>query len=115
MKKVETIAKNDKLGSVIDAMKEAGAKGVSITQIKGKGSTESPMIRGRRGTTQYRAEYNTMNSIMTVVNDTQVPAMIKAISNSAHTEGSSGDGIIMVTNVEDIINISSLSTGSDAL
>ena len=114
LKKIEAIVKTDKVGEVTDAMRKAGAKGVSITQTKGQGSAERPMIRGGRGTTQYRAEFNIMNSVMTLADDLQVPTIVKAIANSARTEGA-GAGIIYVTNVEDIINISSLERDSSAL
>ena len=114
MKQIETIIRNDRLSEVVSAMREAGAKGVSITQVKGQGSGERPMIRGGRGTTQYRAEYNTMDSVMTVVEDSQVQNIIDAINKAARS-GKAGDGIIIITNVDQVVNIAAQSSGTEAL
>lgn len=114
MKQIETIIRSDRLSEVVSSVREAGAKGVSITQVKGQGSGERPMIRGGRGTTQYRAEYNTMDSVMTVVEDSQVSTIIDAINKAARS-GKAGDGIIIITNVDQIVNISSQSTDESAL
>lgn len=114
MKQIETIVRSDRLSEVVSAMREAGAKGVSITQVKGQGSGERPMIRSGRGTSQFRAEYNTMDSVMTVVEDSQVSTIVNAINNAART-GRSGDGIIIVKDVDQVINIASQDTGSSAL
>lgn len=114
MKQIDTIIRNDRLSEVVAAMRGAGAKGVSITQVKGQGSGERPMIRGGRGTTQYRAEYNTMDSVMTVVEDSQVQNIIDAINKAARS-GKSGDGIIIVTNVDQVVNIAAQSSGTEAL
>lgn len=114
MKQVKTIIRSDRLSEVVSALREAGAKGVSITQVKGQGSGQRPMIRGGRGTTQYRAEYNTMDSVMTIVEDSQVPTMVDVINKAART-GKAGDGVIIITNVDQIVNIASQSTGESAL
>ena len=114
MKRVEAVIKSDKLSEVVSAMRNAGAKGVSVTQVKGQGSGERPMIRGGRGTTQYRAEYNTMDSVMTIVEDSEVQTIIDAINGTARS-GNSGDGIIVVSDVTQVVNIASQSSGSEAL
>jgi nitrogen regulatory protein PII len=114
MKQITTIVHIDKMSQVVTAVREAGAKGVSVTEVNGQGSGERPMMRGGRGTTQYRAEFNKMVSIMTLVEDSQVPVIVDAINGSAYT-GKAGDGIIVVTNVDEIINIASKNAGSKAL
>jgi len=114
MKRLETIIKSDKLSEVVNAIRSAGAKGVTVTSIKGQGSGERPMLRSGRGTTQIRAEYNMMDSIMTVVDDSEVSNVVSAISNAAYT-GKSGDGIIIVTDVDQVVNIASKKTDSSAL
>jgi len=114
MKRLETIVKSDKLSGVVNALTSAGAKGLTVTSVKGKGSGERPMLRSGRGTTQFRAEYNTMDSIMTIVDDSDVEKVSTAIADSAFT-GKSGDGIIIVTDVVQVINIASKKTNSEAL
>jgi len=114
MKQITTIVHVDKMSQVVSSIREAGAKGVSVTEVNGQGSGERPMIRGGRGTTQFRAEFNKMVSIMTLVEDSQVSTIADAINGSAYT-GKSGDGIIVVTNVDEVINIAAKSAGSKAL
>lgn len=114
MKKIEAIVRKDKLSTATEALKLAGVKGFSISDIKGRGSGERPTVRGGRGTTSYTAEYNTLNSVVTLVEDSEVDNVLNTIVNAVHT-GSSGDGIIYVTNVEEVLNISSKKKGSEAL
>ncbi|MGH1565999.1 MAG: P-II family nitrogen regulator [Nitrosopumilus sp.] len=114
MKKLEAIIKNDKLSEVVHAVRDAGAKGVTVSSIKGQGSGSRPMIRSGRGTTQLRAEYNNMTAIMTVVEDSQVENIVSVISQTAYT-GNSGDGVILVSDVVQVVNIASKKTDSSAL
>ena len=114
MKRLEAIVKSDKLSEVVQAITDAGAKGVTVASIKGKGSGERPMLRSGRGTSQVRAEYNMMDSIMTIVDDSEVEKVSTAIADAAYT-GKSGDGIIVVTDVTQVINIASKKTDSEAL
>jgi len=114
MKRLETIVKSDKLSEVVNAIRSAGAKGVTVTSIKGQGSGERPMLRSGRGTTQFRAEYNIMDSVMTIVDDSEVSKVVSAISQAAYT-GKSGDGIVVITNVDQVVNIASKKTDSSAL
>ncbi|MDH5658594.1 MAG: P-II family nitrogen regulator [Nitrosopumilus sp.] len=114
MKRLETIVRSDKLPDVVNAIRSAGAKGVTVTNIKGQGSAERPMIRSGRGTAQFRAEYNDMDSVMTVVDDSEVSEIISAITQSAYT-GKNGDGIVIVTDVVQVVNIASQKTDSSAL
>ena len=114
MKRLETIVKSDKLSDVVHAIRSAGAKGVTVTSIKGQGSGERPMLRSGRGTTQFRAEYNSMDSVMAIVDDSEVEKIVSAITQSCYT-GKSGDGIIVVTDVVQVVNIASKKTDSEAL
>ena len=114
MKRLEAIIKSDKLSNVVQAMTSAGAKGVTVTSIKGKGSGDRPMLRSGRGTSQVRAEYNIMDFVMTIVEDSEVPKVISAITDSAYT-GKSGDGIVIVTDVAHVVNIASKQTDTSAL
>ncbi len=114
MKRLEAIIKSDKVSQAVTAVRAAGAKGVTVTAIKGQGSAERPMLRSGRGTAQIRAEYNDMDSIMTIVDDSEVSKVISAISESCYT-GKNGDGIVVVTDVVEVVNIASKERNSDAL
>ena len=114
MKRLEAIVKSDRLSDVVHAIRSAGAKGVTVTSIKGQGSGERPMLRSGRGTTQFRAEYNNMDFVMTIVDDAEVSKIISAITESCYT-GKSGDGLVIVTDVVQVVNIASKKTDSEAL
>lgn len=114
MKKVEAIIQAEKLDAVTNALKDVGVGGYTVLPTKGRGSGERPTIRGGRGTVSYVAEYNKGNSVTTIVNDSQVDAVVSAISNAAFT-GKPGDGIVFVKDVEDVLNIASKQRGMDAL
>ena len=114
MKKIEAIVKRDRLSAATSALKEAGVKGFSVADLKGRGSGERPTVRGGRGTTSYTAEYNMVSSIVTLVDDSEVEKVLTTIGDAVHT-GDSGDGIVYVTNVDDVLNIASKKRGSEAL
>lgn len=114
MKKIEAVIQAEKLNVVAEVLKKAGVGGFSVTQTKGRGSGERPTVRGGRGTTSFVAEYNTANTIVTIVDDAKVDEVMSAIADAAYT-GSPGDGIVFVTNVEDILNIASKKKGTEAL
>ncbi len=114
MKRLEAIIRSDKLSSVVSAIKSAGGKGVTVTSIKGQGSADRPMLRSGRGTAQIRAEYNEMDSVMTIVDDSEVSKIVSAITTSCYT-GKNGDGIVVVSDVVEVVNIASKATDSSAL
>jgi len=72
------------------------------------------MVESSRGTTRHIAEYNEVDSIVTVVDESNADAVIIAIINAAGT-GSKGDGKIFVSTVNDVIDIGSKQKGSIAL
>ena len=114
MKRIEAFIQKDQQGAASDALIKAGVGGFTIIDSKGRGSGERPTIRGGRGTSSYVAEYNTQSAIITIVDDSQVDAVISALADAVHT-GKPADGIISVTNVEDLLNISSKKKGAEAL
>ena len=69
MKRIEALVPSDKVREVRDAIQNAGAGGLLITNARGQGSGERPEVSGARGTGRHTAEYNTIESIMTIVDD----------------------------------------------
>ena len=72
------------------------------------------MVESSRGTTRHIAEYNEVDSIVTVVDESNADAVIIAIINAAGT-GSKGDGKIFVSTVNVVIDLCSKQKGSIAL
>jgi len=114
MKRIEALVPSDKLREVREAIKSSGAGGLLILGGKGQGSGERPEISGGRGTGRHLAEYNTIESIMTVVDDSKAQSVVSAILNAAST-GSKGDGKVFVTTVDEAFDIGTKQSGSTVI
>jgi nitrogen regulatory protein P-II 1 len=114
VKRVEAFVKTDRTSLVVDSIKKAGAKGLTVFSAKGQGEGARPMVEMSRGTKRQVAEYNEIDCIVTIVDDSKVDSIITAIINAAGT-GNKGDGKIFVSIVNDIIDIGSKQKGSTAL
>ena len=95
---------------IVDAIIKAGAGGVTVAEARGKGSADRPLVGGARGTAKYIAEYNRIDSITTIVEDSQLESVISAIMREAHT-GNKGDGKIFVSTVDESYDITSQQKG----
>ncbi len=76
----------------------------------GRGSGKRHTIR----TGTIEAEYNKVSTITTIVDDDKAESITSAIADAAYT-GNNGDGIIIVTSIDSIMNIASKKSGSEAL
>ena len=113
MKQIEATIQNDKIGPVSDAIKDM-VGGFTVQEGNGRGSGQRQTIRGGGGTGTFVAEFNKVATVSTIIDDSKVEAVIKAISDAAFS-GKAGDGIIVVSPVDDVINIASKKRGSEAL
>lgn len=104
MKRLEVMIPTLKRTRVIDAILKAGAGGVTVAETRGKGSSPRPIVSGAKGTARYVAEYNRTDSIITIVEDSKVDEIARAIMNASHT-GKKGDGKIFVSPVEESYDI----------
>ena len=102
MKKVEAIIRSLKLDEVKIAAVNAGAIGMTVSDIRGfgrqKGQTEH--YRGA----EYTVEFLPKLKVEIIVDDNQVEGLVEKISAAART-GKIGDGKIFVTPVEEITRI----------
>lgn len=114
MKRIEAIIQSQKLNDVVKALEQINITGLTVTKSQGRGAGERPLVGGARGTTQYVAEFNVVNSLITVVADSQVNSAISAIVEAAHT-GRKGDGKIFITNVEEAVDISTKEKGPNII
>lgn len=114
MKRVEAIIPSDRLREVREALKNVGVGGQTITSAKGQGSADRPMVGGGRGTGRHIAEYNSIEVIMTVVDDSEVDKVVDAILDAAST-GSKGDGKVFVTDVLMAADIGTKTKGASSL
>lgn len=112
MVKVECIIRPTKLDDVLDAVREAGASGMTVTDVIGFG-------RQRGRTEKYRgAEYTVKLQpkvkIEVVVPDDAAEALVAAVAKAART-GEVGDGKVFVTRVESAMRIRTGEIGHDAV
>jgi nitrogen regulatory protein P-II 1 len=112
MKLITAVVKPFKLDDVKDALKAAGAQGITVSEVRGFGR-QGGHTETYRGA-EYNIEFVPKVRIEVVVDDSVVDRVIEAVRTAAST-GKIGDGKIWVTGVEKIIRIRTGETGPDAL
>ncbi len=113
MKRIEATIQTDRVSVVSEAIKDK-VGGFTILDGDGRGSGKRHTIRAGRGTGTIEAEYNKVSTVTTIADDAQVEEISKVIADAAFT-GKGGDGIIVVTNVDSVMNIATKKSGSEAL
>jgi nitrogen regulatory protein P-II 1 len=112
MTKIEVVIQPHKLDEVKDALKAAGAEGITVYEVRGhgrqKGHTET--YRGA----EYKIDLLPKVKLELVVADSRVNPILEVLSNSAKT-GKIGDGKIFVSTINDVIRIRNGDRGEGAL
>lgn len=114
MKQIFAVVQRNKLDAVIDALEKEQIGGVTVFPTQGRGKGERPQVSDPRGTGRHTAQFNSLESLIVVVEDSKSDAIVNAILNTAST-GSKADGKIFVTPIEQAIDIGSKSKGESAL
>lgn len=112
MKRIEAFIRDDKLSSVVDALKNVGVGGLTITKSQGRGAGERPQVGTGRGTATITAEFNVTDSIITVVEDSKLEPTVSAIMNAASTRNK-GDGKVFVTTIDEAYDIATKQKGNN--
>ncbi|MCV0410984.1 P-II family nitrogen regulator [Nitrosopumilus sp.] len=113
MKRIEATIQATKMGAVTEAINDL-VGGFTILEGKGRGSGIRQQVRSGRGTGSITKDYNSVATVSTIVDDADVEKVSNAIAGAAFT-GKGGDGIIVVSNVENVTNIATKKSGSEAL
>jgi nitrogen regulatory protein P-II 1 len=112
MTKIEAVIQPHKLDEVKDALKAAGAEGITVYEVRGhgrqKGHTET--YRGA----EYKIDLLPKVKLEMVVADSRVNPILEVLSSSAKT-GKIGDGKIFVSTINDVIRIRNGDRGEGAL
>jgi nitrogen regulatory protein P-II 2 len=102
MKLITAIVKPSRLDAVVEAATEAGASGLTVTEVRGygrqKGKTE--VYRGA----EYEVKLLPKVKIETAVSDDLVAKVVEAIAQAANT-GKIGDGKVFVSALESALRI----------
>ena len=102
MKLITAVIKPSRLDAVLDAVTEAGASGLTVTEVRGygrqKGKTE--VYRGA----EYEVKLLPKVKLEIAVTADVVDRVIEAISRTANT-GKIGDGKVFVVDLESALRI----------
>lgn len=112
MKLIVAFIKPFKLDEVKDRLQRLGVTGMSVSEIRGFGrqAGHTEVYRG----TEYSVEFVPKIRVEIIASNDITPAIIRAISEAAHT-GEIGDGKIVVSTVDEVIRIRTGERGEDAL
>lgn len=112
MKRIEAIIKPFKLDEVTAALKEAGIEALTVVEGKGFGKhrAHSELYRG----SEYTIDFLIYILLILVVSDKSAETVVGIIRNAART-GRTMDGIIIVTDVADLVRIRDGERGDAAL
>jgi nitrogen regulatory protein P-II 2 len=112
MKMITAIIKPSRLDAVLEAVTEAGASGLTVTEVRGygrqKGKTE--VYRGA----EYEVKLLPKVKLEIAVPTDVVEAVIEAIARTANT-GKIGDGKVFVVDLEAAMRIRTGERGADAI
>src|ERR1700754_1814863 len=111
MKMIVAVIKPSRLDAVLDAVTEAGASGLTVTEVRGygrqKGKTE--VYRGA----EYKVKMLPKEKLEIAIPDEIVDAVVDAVNRTANT-GKIGDGKIFVLDLEQAIRIRTGELGASA-
>jgi nitrogen regulatory protein P-II 1 len=103
-KRIEAIISSEKLDAVLTAI---GSLKLAATYYdsKGKGKGQKYTISYGRGVGSSKMAYSDRKTIVTLVDEHRVEDVITAIRSAAAESGSSSAGIIVISSVDDILQI----------
>ena len=113
MKKIEATIQINKVDVVATAITDI-VDGFTILEGNGRGSGKRQIVRSGRGTGTVVSDYNKVSVISTIVKDSEVEKISEIILNAAFT-GENGDGIIAVSNIESVLNITTKKKSLESL
>jgi nitrogen regulatory protein P-II 1 len=103
-KRIEAFISSEKLDAVLTAI---GSLKLASTYYdsKGKGKGQKYTISYGRGVGSSKMAYSDRKTIVTIVDEHRVEDVITAIRSAAAESGTSSAGIIVISSVEDILQI----------
>lgn len=108
MKKIEAIVLPSKEKDVVDALQKTGIGGLTITSGKGRGKGVRHV---KPGLGRYIERYNDVLTFFIVVDDSEADKIVSIITEASHT-GSSGDGKIFISTIDEVVDITTKQKGT---
>ena len=112
MKRIIAIIRPEKFEDVKKALVEVGCEGMTVSEVKGRGSQQG--IRESYRGSSYCIDLIPKTRIEIVVKDEGLDLLVEAIKKGAHT-GNIGEGKIFIQPVENVIRIRTGEDGDDAV
>ncbi len=112
MRLITAIIQPDKLDDVIEAVTGAGARGLTVTEVRGFGQQYGQLTASARA--RREAVLLAKTRVDVVVSDEQAGAVTAAVAKCAHT-GSIGDGKIWVADVDSVVRVRTGERDRDAV
>ncbi len=112
IKKIEAFIRPEKLNDVKGALYKTGILGMNVVEVRGHGRAGGITLTGRSGT--YKVDLLSRIQLNIVLSGRHVQEAVDAIRSAAYT-GQTGDGIIFVYPVEDVVRIRTNERGNEAL
>jgi nitrogen regulatory protein P-II 1 len=111
-KKIEAFIREEKLEDVKKALYAIGIVGMNVVEVQGHGRQGGLTLAWRTGT--YKVDMLPKFQLNIVLSDHNLEKTVETIRKAAYT-GQTGDGIIFVYPVEDVIRIRTNERGREAL
>ena len=111
-KKIEAIIREEKLDTVMAALREIGIVGMNVCEVRGHGRQGGIELVGRTG--RYWVDLLPRMQLNIVLSDHNVERTVDTICNAAQT-GNIGDGIIFIYPVDEVVRIRTGERGRQAL
>jgi nitrogen regulatory protein P-II 1 len=102
MKRIIAIIRQEKFDDVKKALMEVGCEGMTVSEVKGRGSQRG--IRESYRGSSYCIDLIPKTRVEIVVKDEGLDLLVDAIRKGAYT-GNIGDGKIFIQDVENVIRI----------
>ena len=112
MKKIEAIIRHFKLEEVKDALTQAGAQGMTVTEVRGFGRQKGQKEHYRGA--EYVVDFLPKVKVEVIIPDSEKTKIVDTILRTART-GQIGDGKIFVTSVPEVIRIRTGETDESSL
>ncbi|MFA4857931.1 MAG: P-II family nitrogen regulator [Candidatus Margulisiibacteriota bacterium] len=112
MKKIEAIIRSEKLDELREALDAQGFSGMTVTDVRGRGKQKGITLEWRVG--EYRVEFMPKIKVEIVVAANNLEKVINIVLAVCST-GNIGDGKIFISDVLDVIRISSKERGEGVL
>lgn len=111
-RKIEAIIRVEKLEDIRIALEKKGFIGMTVTEVKGRGTQKGILLEWRAG--EYRVEFLSKLKIELVVDEKDVDNVVSAIE-SVSRSGKAGDGKIFIYPCEEVIRVRTGERGKSAL